>query len=88
MVTNETLEAWVKDCDSHIESGVATDLVVVCPVALRAFAQELLSVRGAHKNEPSIEHADGPCDFQFEISPPKNRCLNCGWMVQNHRIWV
>jgi len=50
---------------------------------LRSVAAE--SQETGAPREQSIPHADGPCDFQFEISPPNNRCLNCGWMVANHR---
>lgn len=35
--------------------------------------------------ERSIARADEPCNFEFRISPPENRCLNCGWLVCNHQ---
>lgn len=41
----ETLNAWMKGCDESIESGVATDLIAVCPVALRAACEELIERR-------------------------------------------
>lgn len=41
----ETLQAWLRDAQEHIESGVATDLVAVCPVALRRYVEELIDAR-------------------------------------------
>lgn len=44
---DETLNAWLRDCDPVIESGVATEMICVCPVALRRFVRELLRLRAA-----------------------------------------
>lgn len=44
---DETLDSWLKGCEEHIESGIATDLVAICPVALRRFIYELRERRAA-----------------------------------------
>jgi hypothetical protein len=48
LVSVETLRAWIKGAEDHIESGVATDLVAVCPVALAKACRQLLAI-SAHE---------------------------------------
>jgi hypothetical protein len=45
-VSEDTLRAWMKGASENIESGVATDLIAVCPVALRRACRKLLEYRG------------------------------------------
>lgn len=49
---DETLKAWLKGCDDLIESGVATDLMAICPVALRRYLNELIDRRAAETTTP------------------------------------
>lgn len=44
---DETLDSWLKGCDELIESGVATDHIVICPVALRKRLWELKEFRAS-----------------------------------------
>ena len=39
------LQAWMRDAQRFIESGVATELIAVCPVALMRICRELQHLR-------------------------------------------
>lgn len=46
--SNEMLQAWIRDASNHIESGVATDMIAVSPVALRQMCLDALA-RATHE---------------------------------------
>lgn len=54
---DETVQAWLKGCDELIESGVATDHIAICPVALRRRLLELLERRAAEPRAPQAYEA-------------------------------
>jgi hypothetical protein len=45
LVSDDTLRAWLNGAEENIESGVATDMVAVCPLALRRACRELIERR-------------------------------------------
>lgn len=42
-------------------------------------------IRGSEPVTMRAKRAAFPCQFEFKISHPERYCLNCGWMVRDHR---
>jgi hypothetical protein len=57
LVSDDTLRAWLNGAEENIESGVATDMVAVCPLALRRACRELIERRSRVETGDDEAHA-------------------------------
>jgi hypothetical protein len=62
LVSDDTLRAWLNGAEENIESGVATDMVAVCPLALRRACRELIERRS--RVETTTEPEDDPANAE------------------------
>lgn len=72
LVSDETLRAWLKGAEEHIESGVATDMVAVCPLALRRACREIEQLRGLLRGIATCGQFKA-CDLCRDLIAPYKR---------------
>ena len=79
-VPDDTLRAWLGNCVGLIESGVATDHIAVCPVALSKVIRELIQRRAV---EMGCEHPLGRLFYHGFVSGRVGdyRCDQCQKVV-------
>lgn len=72
------LQAWMRDAQKFIESGVATELIAVCPVALMRICRELQHLREVTTISLLWVKAAMPTEDLVRFADGKLGCARCG----------